>query len=1084
MNEWVSKVDGRPLHRYRIADADFQHLKARVRSGLQRKAFQSTASDFVLWASEFYRQSYQGGVLSWSFLTEDLGVILDQTDLREMTKLGLRWFNRSNLLRSGAGVQYLSSLAAEGGIPLYLLAQEGGYRQALLGLVSDLDRFGAGCPHQEALGFAARRTLRLPMGYRTHEFQELFVEFAREISALRQAAPENMPPEEIEGWLDASRPGWADELILRLDGASARSLLSQALGQSRAVGMTSAPILRQIKRNPQGDWDGHIVVGRSTKLPGHLLPFDRALDQRIRLGVIGAASEVRPDLMFALEPETSRNEWVCSRLSGARSSEFAYELDQAIEFIAMADGRYLDRVTLPGADAILIDAMPSLWLFADGDNVELPTRLEYAGNANLTTSDSQVWILLPNDRTLDVDESVEVHSSEPALGGILFRLSGKGRIRTRDWNAKITTKAETTDRDEIVAHGPRSNAIRDASGLPVFLGIPHILTREAGRSFHSPIPRDLRYRVSGSQIWTYKVPTDDYAGKLEVAIAQAGVIGIRTSVQVVPRAAKISLDGSRGAIASGFPAGCLIRLGDTPPVRVNADSQAAVDLGTRVLTHDRLPFAIAGPDGSKVDNWTVFIPRSVPDLTRVDGTVLRKSVTTTPGELRAWNFVGPDGRGSFLGLRYLSGRDDDMQFMLHVPASLPMSGFRNLVDGFLSLGDADAQVRLRAILGTHESGRLTVQRYRGSTKILDDRLMAVDGIGQPDEHALDLEIAAIDLDAPEKTLFFEGTDDQPLTARLGAGRWFLIPKRGGVPLRSPAPLYINHGDHASEQTEALQSSAELREASSHRSRSARVAAFAEALSLRKGQDLQVVEKTIDFLFSQNMSPSVLDPVHALVRLPVQAIQLLLSCPSDMLFERLALELHGGPAWDLISPENWGKAVSRQIIAMENRLSSIPSLATQARDMARKSVQIRMKEILSLRPDLCGHLALALWASQICKLPEVALWLGSLPTSFSAPEPAILEIAAETVRRHGHSAVAFPDLRDPRSPAHFKNYEDSMRGLIEAPIFIASVALGLRAKPNLTQKIQLLQARNLDIAFFDRAVPAAMAFIFGQVPVNA
>ena len=35
MSEWVSKIDGRPLYRYRISDAEFQRLKMQVKDGFR-----------------------------------------------------------------------------------------------------------------------------------------------------------------------------------------------------------------------------------------------------------------------------------------------------------------------------------------------------------------------------------------------------------------------------------------------------------------------------------------------------------------------------------------------------------------------------------------------------------------------------------------------------------------------------------------------------------------------------------------------------------------------------------------------------------------------------------------------------------------------------------------------------------------------------------------------------------------------------------------------------------------------------------------------------------------------------------------
>ena len=173
-------IDARPLHAYRLSGTEFDDLRLRLRSLLASKQNKSAAALFVLWASEKYRREFDGGAFSWSFLTNALSLNLDQSDLRDMTRIGLKAFKRPPPHATEAGnTQYLRTIAAEGGIPVQLLSSQGGYRAALVGLIADLSRFGLGCPQEQAMSFAARRTARLPLGYRTSEFRELFLRYCQ-----------------------------------------------------------------------------------------------------------------------------------------------------------------------------------------------------------------------------------------------------------------------------------------------------------------------------------------------------------------------------------------------------------------------------------------------------------------------------------------------------------------------------------------------------------------------------------------------------------------------------------------------------------------------------------------------------------------------------------------------------------------------------------------------------------------------------------------------------------------------------------------------------------------------------------------
>jgi hypothetical protein len=178
-------VDNQPLHRYRVTRPDHEALGSMLRHGLASGARSSLSAQFVLWAAEHFRLTYDGGTLSWERLIEPLGTRISQSELRDMTQRGLGYFKRTRLLKSEAGTQYLRSLAAEGGIPAPLLSGDGAWVVAITGLVTDIDPFGPTCPDDLAQALANARTVTLPMGYRTVEFQSVFANFAREIVGLR-----------------------------------------------------------------------------------------------------------------------------------------------------------------------------------------------------------------------------------------------------------------------------------------------------------------------------------------------------------------------------------------------------------------------------------------------------------------------------------------------------------------------------------------------------------------------------------------------------------------------------------------------------------------------------------------------------------------------------------------------------------------------------------------------------------------------------------------------------------------------------------------------------------------------------------
>ena len=1072
------KIDARPLHRYRICEELFDDLQLFLMQELRCRNYMGAAPSFVLWASEYYRREFQGGAFSWYFLTAPLCTSIEQSELRQMTVSGLKYFRRKPYIKTDGVTQYLRALAAEGGIPVHLLSKEGGYRQALLGLVSDLGRFGAGCPHDEAMAFALRRALKLPLGYRTDEYCELFVEFAREISGLRQQAPDELERTDIESWLDNTRPGWREKLVLRLDKSAARSLLSHALAQSMSIGKINAPILRQLKKAKEVGWVGHVSIADSSTLPCHLLQFELPNQERFRVEGIGKLAEVCPNLMLSIEAENDRRQWSCKRISGRLSAEFAFPLDTELEFVAMAHGRYLGQVELPGGAAIRTNQMPSLWLMAETGEDGSPIRLEHAGNANLKTVDNHIWVHVPEGLPFNPGNGVEAEKAETALRGTLWRVSGKGRLSSRDWNAAIETRAENTDRDELLVYGQLNSSIREKNGLPVYRGLPKLLFRKADRSFHSPSLQSIRYRPQGTKIWRRRVPEKQFLGTLEIAVEEDGGIGARVTAKIIPDFCKVTIGPDNSITFHEFPADWLVRVDECNPITINDGGETKMPISADAWQKERLRLVLAAPNKREILDWWLVLQRGRSDFANLNGEILEQDKTITIESLPRWKFVSSGTEQSSLDKLDMNILPRDPSFVspgiaFDVPATMPLSGFRTIFESLLALDSADAELRLQAFCGVEQSPRLVVRRYLQEATIKEDKIFAING-GSFEEIVGDFVISAIDLDAPKSQKELTASENSNLSSRLGPGRWFLVPKIGTLPLRPPPPIFTPI-DGTQVENAGLKASPGMVSAYGHLRRKERIRAFSALLENPGESDLQVLETTIDWFLNQGVSPAFLDSMHALTSKPQSAVLLLLRCRFDCLFDRLSLEFHGSPRWDFISPESWGAAFDSHIARVREELAAIPALADDADAQANETLRKRLREILSLRPDLTGHVALGLLDAKICGYGQIADWLGSLPPSFGQPEKFMEDIAKETVKRHVASGLVFPELLAKSSPRLFSEVNENLRGLIEAPLFVAEIAFGQRSPPTFKQRVQLLQARYLDSGIFEEALPAAMAW---------
>ena len=524
--------DGRPLHAYRLDEERYSHLEMILGQNLKLGRFKTAAAPFVLWAAERYRKEYDGGGLSWEFLTEPLGIALAQQQLREITGVGMARMGRS-VRRLDSGVQYLRAIAAEGGIPVRLLSdQRGGYRAALVGLVADLSRIGLGCPRDVALGFAARRTRRLPVGYRTGEYHSLFVDFAFEVLELRDLAPEGMSSQEVEPFLDRVKPGWRDGLSLRLDGDAARSLLSDAVLVSARHGLVTDPMTRVLRRGEAGDWSAWIEVEEAAEIAPQLVRGIEPGRRRLRLAPVGALAAAVPDLLFSLDRDAPDRPWDSRRISGRRTARFRFPMDAGAELMAMADGAFLGRVRLAGGEAIEIEAGPTFWRLAEMGEASAEA-LAYAGNAALRTRDPYVWMLTAQGKVPNCSDTLVAEPDGEVPGGVVWRLSGRGRVLVAGGNAQIETGAEEDAREEIHASGPLEYRLLDTGGTPVHRGVPDIFHRHPGRGFRQLRGADLRHRTARSPMWHSGSPSRTTMGRLTFAVRDGDGVGARVAVNMV-----------------------------------------------------------------------------------------------------------------------------------------------------------------------------------------------------------------------------------------------------------------------------------------------------------------------------------------------------------------------------------------------------------------------------------------------------------------------------------------------------------------------------------------------------------------------
>lgn len=268
-----------------------------------------------------------------------------------------------------------------------------------------------------------------------------------------------------------------------------------------------------------------------------------------------------------------------------------------------------------------------------------------------------------------------------------------------------------------------------------------------------------------------------------------------------------------------------------------------------------------------------------------------------------------------------------------------------------------------------------------------------------------------------------------------------------------------------------------------RTRGERITGFADALEKMleapEATDWTLVENLLDRV-GEVADPAILDQVQALAKAPGAAVFLLFRATQETLAERLTLEDHSPFAWITTPVEAWVRAMG----AERERLVGLLQLAgaftpDQARALAADQLAARVREIARARPELAGHLAFGLIRAG---LPQKLIDCPNIVPN-PRPEFALYWLANDVITRQGGAEQSFRDLAAKHRLRQFAEFNPALRGLVEAPLVAAELALGQRDDWRDSRiALALLHFRHLDPHYFETALPVAIAFL-SQPEVN-
>ncbi|WP_431299191.1 STY4851/ECs_5259 family protein [Tabrizicola sp. BL-A-41-H6] len=1102
----IDAVSGRPLHTYRLSSSSFAALQEMLQSRLPRAPKPlAHAMCFVIWAAEKFRRDFQGGSVSWSFLFEALKLPEDQAIGRELVAHGLAQFRRPAPRQTDAGTIYLKTLVAEGGLPEHLLTEAGRYRLLISALMQDIETLGAGAPTSSLRILAERRAQVLSAGFRTDEFHCLLADFANQLINLKGLCPKDLPTVAREAWLDAQRPGWRAALPLRIESAAAQSLLRDAL-KSDYQRTRREIVERSLVSVGAGKWKAQLSISGHAELPKWLLgPIPQGL-RRFRLRPDLAMSEACPSLMLAAEIDDGTPDlWTVRRESGPRTAQFDFPLDRVAVFQMVADGRVIGSFTPPSGDGLSSEQMPTFWSMESADGLGRPQRLRRIGSTSVRTRAQQVWLLLGPGTSPKADASLSVEPAGTVGVDLLYMVSGSGYIFGSDggWRFRVTTAADDDHVDRLICHGAVAEGIRDTQGGPVWRGCPAFMVEPAQGSVRAASPAEFLWRSAGQRTWRNGLPATNSLGMVQVGWkGTEGAVQAVEALRLVPQTLRLRTtslpDGGVRVQVAGLTPGSLMSVEHGALVEVAPDGSQTIDVPTRQTETARLAILFFDPSSGQRLDATMSRPSDRGWIVAPGDRLLAKEEAVSLDELRGWRITLPQGRNGQLQLRLIdtNSKVSHQKVLINLSSEVAITAFLPLIRGLLAIGGPDSHIRLRLIVGQYESPRLVLRRFKRSVQWDGENLVTAetDQPRRPSSVALDegvnsaveqsvaidphpvMNVRCVNLSCPELLVDSHGiTATTNIHAMLSAdpGPWLVLPHDAGGTMRPARPI----------QTEASEASLArfgrpFIEAGSALTRLSRVPAFASALRSMTLPtavgDAALFECLLDAVGDAS-DLAVLDQTLALAQTPEAAVLLVLRATPDRLGDRLALEDFSPFSWCTTPVSAWAIAIRSETARLSNMLLTMGLTDKESLTYADQQVSARLREVLLRRMDLAGQVILA--AVQTGLFPKHAALFGRIPPGINAPAPSLLRLAREAVMRQEGEDQLFPELEALSVPIGFDALNPAMRGLIHTPLIVAEYATGIRTGlPSADVAIAILHFRTYDPAYFDAAVPAAIAWL--------
>lgn len=426
--------DGRPLHRYRISDAQYRYGLELLRknSAFLDQQNRPLCAIFALVTSEWFRRQAENLWRRW----HDVGVVpegISVGDRNDIALAGLRWWGLKLIITEGAHRnrnEYLMTLARNGGLPSTLLVGERAnvVRAYFENVMADSLALPWPSDHADYLTIARRHAEGLPASYQDEGILDLAAELIAGLIECRRDLPKDQLNNNPAGWLDAQVKGWRERLPIYLpeDQAACSRLFNDLLTVEPKARGGGIGLRRLLARDPEGRWREGFVVHADGPLQ-----FDALRDQeegRFRAYFAGSAARLTSRefaLVYRSETDSKGRFEVTSQSLGRPGFVGPFAFSETVTVALSREGRTLPSVCWPGGRSV---ASACHVLKSTGRE----DRLELVGTGSVRSTAGILFVWVSGQSKVLGHDGGGVECIGVSDGQALWRVEGMALVETEE----------------------------------------------------------------------------------------------------------------------------------------------------------------------------------------------------------------------------------------------------------------------------------------------------------------------------------------------------------------------------------------------------------------------------------------------------------------------------------------------------------------------------------------------------------------------------------------------------------------------------------------------------------------------------